>query len=63
MKVGEVSEYLGVSSRTIYGLVSKRSIPFIQLSSKALRFDRQKIDKWMGKKEVKTLSQALAELD
>ena len=63
MNVIEVAGYLGLSRWTIYDLVSKRSIPFIPLSRKALRFDRQKIDKWMEKKEVKTLSQALADLD
>ena len=62
MKVAELAEYLGLSIRTIYDLVGKRRIPFIPLSRKALRFDRQKIDRWMEKKEVKTLNEAMVNL-
>ena len=55
----EIAEYMGVSRWTIYALVNKRQLPFIALSKRAFRFDRLKVDKWMEKKEVKTVSDAL----
>lgn len=55
LNIKELGEYVGLSRWTIYALVDKRKIPFIPLSRKALRFDRIHIDKWMEKKEVKTL--------
>ena len=59
LNIKEVAAYLGLSKWTIYDLVDKRRIPFIPLSRKALRFDRFRIDKWMEKKEVGTVSDAL----
>ncbi len=53
--IKEVSEYIGFSKRSIYGLVARRQIPFIPLSDKALRFSRASIDKWLARKEIKTV--------
>ena len=55
----EIAEYVGVSRRTIYALVNKRQLPFIALSKRAFRFDRLKVDKWMEKREVKSLKDLL----
>ena len=56
----EVAEYIGVSRWTIYSLVNKRQLHFIALSKRAFRFDRMKVDKWMEKREVKTLEDHIA---
>ena len=46
----EVSDYIGLSKRSVYGLVARRQIPFIPISSKAYRFSRASIDKWLARK-------------
>ncbi len=56
LNIQELAVYLGLSRWTIYNLVSQRRIPFIPLSKRTLRFDREKIDKWMGRQEVKTVN-------
>ena len=55
MNIREVSAYIGVSRWWVYKLVSARRIPFIPLSRKVLKFDRERIDRWMKKKEVGTI--------
>ena len=55
LDINEVAEYIGVSKWTVSNMVNKRQFPFIALSKRAFRFDRLKVDKWMEKKEVKTL--------
>lgn len=53
--IGELAAYINFSKRSIYGLVARRQIPFIPISSKALRFSRASIDKWLARKEIKTV--------
>jgi excisionase family DNA binding protein len=55
LDMNEVADYIGVSRWTVYSLVNKRQLPFIALSKRAFMFDRLKIDKWMEKREVKTV--------
>ena len=38
-----IAEILGVKPRTIAGWVNKRSIPFIKISRKVIRFDVAKV--------------------
>ncbi|WP_052958710.1 helix-turn-helix domain-containing protein [Maribacter thermophilus] len=42
----ELSTYLNLSVYTIYGLVHKRSLPFIK-KGRRLYFEKKEIDKWL----------------
>lgn len=42
--VEEAAGYLAVSTHTLYHWVCKRSIPFVKLRKKALRFDKKDLD-------------------
>lgn len=65
MTTRQAAQYLHVSPKTLYRLVGRRSIPFIPLTTlgnggkPALRFDRVALDAWMGRRQVKPISQAL----
>lgn len=45
LTVAEVAELLHLKPRTIYGLVSRRQIPF-RKAGHQLRFDPKEIDEW-----------------
>ncbi len=48
--IKKLSEILGLSKQTIYEMVSQSRIPYIKLSSRILRFDSEKIEKWIESK-------------
>lgn len=54
MNIQEASEYLGFSSHTIYAWTSQRRIPFVKIGGR-LRFDKQKLDKWIEEFEFDVL--------
>lgn len=49
----EVAKKLGVSERTIHRWTTSRTIPY-SLINGIIRFDEQKIDNWLARKEVRT---------
>lgn len=55
MEPREVSAYLGVSSRTLFRFVHRleNPIPHIRLGKRVYRFDREKVDRWVMRQEVK----------
>jgi len=55
MNVKEVADYLRISKFTVYAMISKRQIPFIEIG-RSKRFDREVIDLWMRKKRIGTVS-------
>ncbi len=55
LNIRETAEYLGVAEKTLYHWVSQRKIPFVKLSHKVLRFDAEKIDKWVEENTVYTV--------
>ncbi|WHY22194.1 excisionase family DNA-binding protein [Paenibacillus sp. G2S3] len=46
MSVLELSDYLGVSSDSIYTMVREKQIPFIRVRRRIL-FDRDSINSWI----------------
>lgn len=46
MTVEQVSDYLQLSTRTIYALRARNAIPFIRLGS-ALRFRKADVEAWL----------------
>jgi len=51
----ELSEYLGMSIRTIYFWVVQRKIPHFKLG-KRVRFDLKEIELWLKDKRIAELS-------
>jgi excisionase family DNA binding protein len=49
----ELSDYTGLSVFTIYLWIRQRKIPFIK-KSRLIKFDRNKIDNWFQKDEIKS---------
>ena len=48
MSVEEIAIYLGMSPSTIYQRIARRQIPFSKVPhSSLIRFDLEKIDKWL----------------
>jgi excisionase family DNA binding protein len=56
--VKEAAAYLALSPITLYHLVHRRQIPFVKLRAKALRFDRQDLDKLVDGSKSKTIKDA-----
>lgn len=50
----ELSAYTGLSVFTIYLWIRQRKIPFIK-KSRLVRFDKEKIDTWFRKDEIKSI--------
>ena len=50
----EVSEYMGLSTNTLYTWVSQRKIPFIKIG-RLTKFDKEALDHWIdsNRKETK----------
>lgn len=54
MNIGELSAYLGTPKGSIYTMVCLRKIPqeCVVKLGKALRFEKEAIDKWINEKRV-----------
>lgn len=55
----EVSEYLGIKEKTLYKWVYEKKIPYVKLSHKVLRFDKEKIDMWIEEKMEEPLKEEM----
>ena len=53
MNIRQASQYLGVSSDTLYKYVNEQKIPAFKLGNR-WRFKKSKIDQWMEEKTVET---------
>lgn len=51
----ELSAYTGLSVFTIYLWIRQRKIPFIK-KSRLVKFDKEKIDAWFRKDEIKSIN-------
>ena len=47
ININEASEYLGIPKGSLYKMVWQRRVPFVVKIGRSLRFDREKIDKWI----------------
>ncbi len=51
ININELSEYIGLSTNTIYSWVSQRRIPFVKCG-RLTKFDIQRIDEWIKESSV-----------
>jgi len=53
MTIEDLALYLGDSKRTIYKYIASGDCPpYIKISSKNIKFDREDVDKWLESKKV-----------
>jgi len=45
--INELSELLGISSRTIFAWKKERGLPFVKLGPRLIRYDFDSIEKWL----------------
>lgn len=60
MRIGEVADLFGKSTKTIRRMVSKREIPFLRIG-RDLRFDPSALILWLSRKDA-TLAQAARQM-
>ncbi len=51
ININELSEYIGLSTSTIYSWVSQRRIPFVKCG-RLTKFDLQRINDWIEESSV-----------
>jgi excisionase family DNA binding protein len=51
LSVKELADYLGVSQKTIYGWTYRGIIPFEKIGPRLIRFDVEKIEKWISEQK------------
>jgi len=61
ININEASEYLGIPKGSLYKMVWQRKLPFVVRVGRSLRFDKEKIDKWIleNTAEVKNCEKGL----
>jgi excisionase family DNA binding protein len=52
LTINELSEYLRVSKPTIYVWITKKTIPYIRINKKIIRFEIEAVNEFMKKSEV-----------
>ena len=51
LNINELSEYIGLSTSTIYSWVSQRRIPFVKCG-RLTKFDLERINEWIEESSV-----------
>lgn len=57
LNVQELSDYIGMSTSSIYKLVYNNVIPFYKPNGKILYFDREEINTWLHQNKSQSVSQ------
>lgn len=57
LNVQELSDYIGMSTSSIYKLVYNNVIPFYKPNGKILYFDREEINTWLRRNKSQSISQ------
>lgn len=52
LDIKDVADYTGLSTHTLYTMVSQRRIPYVKMG-RLTKFDREEIDKWITAHAVK----------
>jgi len=60
--VEEVAQYIGFKKASIYGLINRKSIPYIKCG-RLLKFEKSQIDLWLQSKRRKTGEQIMADAE
>ena len=53
LSIKELSEKMGKSEITIRRWVTDRKIPYYRMPGNTIRFSKEKIETWLGSREVK----------
>lgn len=56
LTIQEVAAYTGLSTHTLYTMVSQRRVPYVKLGG-ALRFNPDELDKWIKENSVMPMPQ------
>ena len=51
MTIQEASQYTGLSTHTLYTMVSQKRIPHVKLG-RLVKFDREALEKWIKQQSV-----------
>lgn len=54
ISVKQLSDQINFTQMTIYRWVKARRIPFVKMPGNDIRFDKQKIEKWIENRTVKS---------
>jgi len=52
LSIGEASEYMGISKRTLYRMIRGHQIPFLKIG-RLVKFDLEQIEKWIAKQSIR----------
>jgi excisionase family DNA binding protein len=52
LTINELSKYLKVSKPTIYVWITKKTIPYIRINKRVIRFEIEAVNEFMRKNEV-----------
>jgi len=55
LSIKELSEYLGLTTKTLYVWVCHKKIPYFKLG-RLVKFDLREIEDWMAKKKIEEIS-------
>jgi excisionase family DNA binding protein len=58
LNISEASDFLKMAKQTLYGLTSKRNIPFIK-KGKKVYFNKSEVIAWLNEGKMKTHSEIL----
>jgi len=60
--IDEVADYIGFQKASIYGLINRKSIPYIKCG-RLVKFEKSQIDLWLQSKRRKTITEIQADAD
>ncbi len=52
LSIDQAAEYMGLSKRTLYRMVSQRRLPFLKIG-RLVKLDLDQLDKWIGKQAIR----------
>lgn len=53
MNAAQAGSFLGIEEKTVRKYTSERRIPFIRISGRCVRYDRQALSEWLLSRTVK----------
>ena len=58
MSIEELADYIGESKRTIYRYIKSGDCPpYIRITAKNIKFDREDVDAWLQSKKINPAEQ------
>lgn len=59
----QISDYLRLSLKTIYNMVSEGRLPCYRVNKRCVRFNKEQIDEWLAQKQQEGRTKRIPELD